>query len=221
MSAIITAVTLTAIGTGISAYSSVQAGKASQALNNYNASVTQQGANYNADLTLATADANAARVLQTADFNASVDSANATQALRDSNADAGLIRFNNRRVLASDRARIAASGVVGSSGSPLIAEVSQAGTLELRASQAEHAGQRRAQALMQEGLAGQWQASEQAKVMKWQALNEANMTRWSGQSQATLDTMQGSAAARAGYLNAASTLLNGAGKAASGYGGIS
>lgn len=208
MSAIITAVALSAVGTGISAWSAVDAGKAAQGLGNYNAATGQQAADYNADLGITTADANASRILAAADFNATVDAQNAHTARRDSLADAGNVRFNNRRVMASQRAKMAAGGVVGDAGSPLMVQTAQAGLLEMRAMEAELSGQRRATQFEQAGATELWQAGEQAKVTRWQAGEEAKMTRWAGGRQAALDVMQGASAKRAGYLNATASLVD-------------
>lgn len=242
MSAIITSVALTAVGTGINAYSQYQAGKAQQGLSNYNAAVTQQAADYNADvitktadynaeLTTATADANASRITRTADYNARVNELNATTALIDAGTLANIRRLNDAHLLASQRARYGASGVVGGTGSPLAVEVAQAGYSEMAALQTEHAGIAKSTSLMQEAGLTRWQGESDAatvktqalndsNAMRWQAINQANQTRYAGGNQATLDRMGGNAAAAAGGLGAAGTILQGAGRGVSQYYGF-
>lgn len=196
MSAVITALAVSAVGTGVSAYSSYSAGKSAQSLNNYNATVTTNAANYNADL-----------LQKNADYNATIEEQNARTIAQEANASANAARFNNKRILASQRAGAAASGVVGGTGSPLIAEVQNTGLLEMRAIEIERQGNVQAGELTQSAAMERWQAGEQAK-----------MERYTGQSQATLDRMQGAAAARAGTLNSAATLLQGAGNTYGQYG---
>lgn len=214
------AIGLVVAGTGVKAYSEVQAGKASQAISNYNADVTQQAADYNADLTTATAAANAAKIQQAADYNATLAGQNAGVALKDSAIMANLQRVNNQRLMGSQRARIAASGVVGDTGSPLLVQAAQAGFLEMRALETERQGALMATNIANQSSMDSWKAGEEISLTKWQAAEQAKMERWSGQSQATLDRMQGSAARRAGNLNAFGTILSGAGKAVGSYYGI-
>ena len=229
-------------GAGVAAYSQNQAGKAQQSLANYNADVTKTAADYNADvitrtadynatLTTQTADANANRVLRAADYNARVNEQNAGVALEDSAVLANLQRTNNAHVLAAQRAKIGASGVVAGTGSPLLLEAAQAGYAEMAALQTERAGQVRSQAFSQEALTQRWQAGEDASAMRtqaandaaamrWQAGNQSAMTRYTGKSQSTLDVMGGSAARAAGSLGATATLIQGAGKTAGSIYGI-
>lgn len=242
MSAIITAVALTAVGTGVNAYSQYQAGKAQQGLSNYNAAVTQQAAEYNADvitktadynaeLTTATADANAGRITKTADYNARVNELNAHTTLIDAATLANIQRLNTAHLMATHRAKFGASGVVGGTGSPLAVEVAQSGYAEMAALQTEHAGMAKSQGLMQEAGLTRWQGQSDAatvkaqalndsNAMRWQAINQANQTRYTGGSQATLDRMSGNAARTAGNLGATGTLLQGAGKAVGQYNGF-
>lgn len=238
----IAAITASAVGTGVSAYSSAQAGRSQQTLSDYNAQITQQAADYNADvitktadynaeLTTSTADANAARVVKAADYNARVNELNANSSLIDSATMASIQRLNNEHTLATQRARFGASGVVAGTGSPLMVEAAQAGYAEMAALQTEHSGQVRSQAFLQEAATERWNAGEDATAiktnalnesaaMKWTADNQAAMTRFTGSSQATLDVMGGSAARSAGNLAAVGTILQGAGKAYSSYKGF-
>ncbi len=154
MSALITAVALTAVGTAFSAYSSYQQGQAAGRLNDYNAKL--------------------------AELNAQV-------AQRDGALQANVVRQQNQRLMARQRAAFAANGVVGETGSPLIVEAQQAGYLEMGALETERQG------TLQAGRYYQ---------------------------QSVLDRMQGGAARLAGNLNAGATILQGAGRAVSGYSGI-
>lgn len=244
----IASIAASAVGTGVSAYSASQAGKAQQSLANYNASVTQSAADYNAsqieaagsynaDLTLKTAetnasivDRNAARTLATGDYNARVDEQNAGAALVDSATMANIQRLNNAHILANQRAKFGASGVVGGTGSPLIVQAAQAGYAEMAALQTERAGAVKSQAFLQQAMTERWQAGEDATALKleaatirtnakneaaatlWQAGENAKMTRYTGRTQSQLDVMGGNAAARAGNLAAAGTILQGAAK---------
>jgi hypothetical protein len=215
------ALTSSVVGSGVAAYGSYQQGKAAKSLNDYNADVTQQAANYNADQILATAEHNAALTLKIADANAAIAENNARTAISDSLAAASGIRYNNRRMLASNRAATAASGVVVGTGSPLIAEVHNVGMLEMRALEAQRIGQVRSAELLHSAALERWQAGESAKTERWQAESEANMTRWGGKQQANLDRMQGKSARRAGNIGAVSTILQGVGNAYAGYKGLS
>lgn len=122
-----------------------------------------------------------------------LDNYNAAIAQRQSQADlqagatkALLQRQENARILAREGAVYAAAGVVGSTGSPLLEQVQDAGRLELRAQQTEY---------------------------------EAGIGATNQQSQSQLDLMSGRIASEAGGLNAASSILNGAGSAYAGYKG--
>lgn len=249
----IASIAASAVGTGVSAYSQNQASKAQQSLANYNASVTASAADYNAnliestaaynsDLTLKTAEGNAklvegqaARTTAAGDFNARVEEQNAGAALIDSATMANIQRFNNAHILATQRAKWGASGVVGGSGSPLIVEAAQAAYAEMAAMQTERAGQVRSQAFLQQALTDRWTAGEDANALLqqagtirtqakndaaatiWNATNQAAMTRYQGRTQAQLDVMGGNAARTAGGLAAAGTLLQGAAKTTGQY----
>lgn len=195
---IIAGLAATAVGTGVSAYSQAQAGKAQQGLSNYNASVTEQAAEYNA-----------AAAEQTAAYNANLARLEAKTASAEGLAAAGIIRGQNRRVQATQRARMAASGVVVGTSSPLAVEVAQAGIMEMRAANAERQAVNRASVL-----------TTQAETEIARGKAAAGYERWAGRSQAEIDRMGGNAARRAGNLNATATLLQGAGRAASGYYGL-
>lgn len=217
----IAAIGASVVGTGVQAYGQYQAGKAQKSLNDYNALVTEQTADYNANQILATAEHNAALTLKIGEANAAIAENNAKTAIADSIASAQGMRRNNRALLSSNRAKVAASGVVVGTGSPLIAEVQNAGALEMRALDAERIGAIRAANLNHSAALERWQAGESAKTERWQAESEANMTRWGARQQGTLDRMAGKSAKRAGTYGAASTILQGAGNAAMGYYGLS
>lgn len=70
---------------------------------------------------------------QAANINAALTEAEADQADLESRENITRLRREARRYTGSQRARIAASGVVGSEGSPLDAIVETAGAMELRA----------------------------------------------------------------------------------------
>lgn len=145
---LIASVAATAIGAGVSAYSSYQSGQATQRLMNYNAKLAEQ------DAMVRERDG---RILSNAQ------------------------RDQNRRLLARQRALYAKSGV-DMTGTPLLVQAEQAGQLEMAALEVERQGS------IEAGRARQ---------------------------QATLDRMQGRAASRAGTLNAAGTILQGASSVAS------
>lgn len=82
----------------------------------------------------ARAERKAARQTQAAaDINAALLEAEADQADLEARENIGRIRAEGRRFLGRQRADIAASGVVGSEGSPLDAIIETAGAIELRA----------------------------------------------------------------------------------------
>lgn len=145
---LITAIAATVIGTGISAYSSYQAGKAQQSLNNYNAAVNDQAA---------------------------------LDAARDGKILANQQRQKNEAIKARQRALYAKAGVVTATGSPLMVQVAQAGELEMGALESEQ---------------------------------QANVKAAQLRQQAQLDRMAGKIARTSGTLNAAATVLQGAGQAA-------
>lgn len=70
---------------------------------------------------------------QAADINAALHEAQADQADLEARENINRLRREARRYTGTQRARIAASGVVGSEGSPLDALVETAGAMELRA----------------------------------------------------------------------------------------
>lgn len=70
---------------------------------------------------------------QAADINAALQEAQADQADLEARENINRLRREARRYTGNQRARIAASGVVGSEGSPLDALVETAGAMELRA----------------------------------------------------------------------------------------
>lgn len=146
---LISSLALTAVGTGISAYSSYQAGKAQQSLNNYNASVNDQAA---------------------------------ADAARDGKILAANARAKNEAIKARQRALYAKAGVVSATGTPLLVQVQQAGELEMGALEVEQ------------------QANAKAAQLR---------------QQAVLDRMAGKIARTTGGLNAAATVLTGAGQATS------
>lgn len=194
----IAGLTATAVGAGYSAYSQNQAGKAAEALNNYNAGVTQQAANYNADL-----------LLQTSEYNAALAEMEASQGVAEGLGQAAAVRASGRRILASQRAKVAASGVAVGTGSPLAVEVAQAGNLELRALEVERQTGNAAARLRHE-----------ADQERSQGKASAAYERWYGGQRSALDIMEGASARRAGRNNAFATLLQGAGSAATGYANI-
>lgn len=107
------------------------------------------------------------------------------QALLQQNAAKSLAeREQNQKLLATQEAAYAASGVVTNSGSPLTVETKQAAYLERKALNTDYEG-----------------------TLKYRY----------GQSQVTNDEFEATAATKAGSLNATSTLLSGAGNAASDY----
>jgi hypothetical protein len=189
---------IVAAGAGVSAYSANQAGKAQQSLSNYNASITEEAGAYNA-----------AAAEQTAAYNASLSRLEARTAVVEGLAQAGAIRQQNTRIQATQRARMAASGVTVGSGSPLVVEVAQAGYLEMRALEAQRQASNRAGLL-----------EHAATVEEARGKAAAGYEIWQSRSQASLDRMSGSAARSAGRLNATATLLQGAGSAAAVYKGI-
>lgn len=231
-----------AVGAGVSAYNQNQAGKAQQALSNYNADATEGAANYNADQILAAGNTNADQILSVADhnaqliektaaLNANIAGNNAKAEVGESLVEAQRMRYNNRLVMGAGRARSAASGVVVGTGSPLISEVQTAGLLEMRALEAERQGRLRADSILNASAFDSWQAREAATGTRWKAGNDAALTRWEAESQsritratgaqqATLDRMSGTAARRAGTTGAVGTILQGASSLGRGYYGI-
>mgnify|MGYP006982876099 CR=1 FL=1 len=149
--ALIVAAAATAVGAGVSAYSSYQSGQATKRLMDYNAKLANQDAMVRE---------------------------------RDGRILANAQRDQNRRLLAKQRALYGAAGV-DMTGTPLLVEAEQAGQLEMAALEVERT-----------------------------ASIEAGRYR----QQAVIDRMQGKQAAIAGGLNAAGTILQGAGQAA-GYAG--
>ncbi|WP_043588415.1 hypothetical protein [Geminisphaera colitermitum] len=103
----VTAVVASVAGAGVSAYSSIQQGKATERLNNYNAALAQQ--------------------------EASVKE-------RDSRIAANAQREQNAALLARQRALYAKSGVVGTTGTPLLVQSETAATLERSALDIERTG---------------------------------------------------------------------------------
>jgi hypothetical protein len=206
-----------AVGAGVSAYGQYQAGKSQQALNNYNASLTEQTAGFNADRILENAELNSALALKVGEANAAIAENNAKTAIADSIAAAHGMRYTNKAMLGANRARVGASGVVVGTGSPLLAEVANAGRLEMRALEAERLGAIRAANLNHAAALERWESGESSKEELRRGKIEADMTRYGARQQATLDRMAGKSAARAGRFGAASTILQGAGNAAMGY----
>jgi hypothetical protein len=190
---------IVAAGAGYSAYSQNAAGKAQQTLSNYNASITEQAGEYNA-----------AAIEQSAAYNASLARLEARTAQVEGAAQAQAIRGQGRQILASQRARMAASGVVVGAGSPLAVQVAQAGYLEMRALEAQRQATNRSSFI-----------SQASDVELAKAKLAAGSERWQAASQATLDRMGGNAARSAGRMNATATILQGAGKVAGGYYGKS
>lgn len=148
--ALLIAAGATAVGAGVAAYSSYQAGQATKRLMNFNAKLAEQDAMVRE---------------------------------RDGRILANAQRDQNRRLLARQRALYGAAGV-DMTGTPLLVEAEQAGQLEMAALEVERS-----------------------------ASIEAGRAR----QQAVIDRMQGKAAARSGALNAAGTILQGAGQSAGLY----
>lgn len=80
---------------------------------------------------------------QAADINAALAEAEADQEDLEARENVARIRTEGRRYLGTQRARIAGSGVVGSTGSPLDAIVATAGAIELRALEESRAARAR------------------------------------------------------------------------------
>lgn len=73
-------------------------------------------------------------------YNAMLEEQNAATQARDAAIQANQTRRQNQRVLASQRAAMAANGVVGDTGSPLLEQANQAGYLEMGALEVERQG---------------------------------------------------------------------------------
>jgi hypothetical protein len=190
---------IVAAGAGYSAYSQNAAGKAQQTLSNYNASITEQAGEYNAQA-----------IEQSAAYNASLARLEARTTAIEGMAQAGIIRSQGRRLQGTQRARMGSSGVVVGTGSPLAVEVAQAGFVEMRALEAQRQAGNKSNMI-----------ANSVDVELAKAKLAAGSERWSAASQAALDRMGGNAARSAGRMNATATILQGAGKVAGGYYGMS
>jgi hypothetical protein len=145
---LIASLAATAVGTGISAYSQYQAGKAQQKLNEYNA--------------------------QMSDYNAKVQEQAALDRSRDARIAANAQRAQSLKLMARQRALWAKAGVVGSSGTPLLVQAEQAAQLEMGALETERTGNIEAGRMRQQAVLDRMQATSSRMAGKY-ARSAANL----------------------------------------------
>jgi hypothetical protein len=144
----------TMAGAGIGAYGQYQAGKAQQAMANYNAKVQQQTAEYNNKLAQ----------------NAAIAEEQA-QSVRSQQ-----MRDDKRRMLSSQRAGFAKTGAA-MEGTPLTVLAEQAGMMEHDILLAKHESDVRARTYRQEGAMGLWTGRSQAAMSRFEGSQAAKAGR--------------------------------------------
>lgn len=191
----VTAIAASAVGTGLSYYNQRTQANTAQAVGDYNAQMSQATAeanahqieltaNYNADQILKTAQYNANRTLQITDYNArTIEMAAEYNAMLSENkallADMtgretiSRMRKEGGKLMATQTARFAKSGVVMDTGTPLEVMADTAGMIELNVLDRKRQAEAEAQTFRTEGA-----------VQRWMAYKEAEATRYFGKQDA-------------------------------------
>jgi hypothetical protein len=213
-------IAVTAVGTGISYYGQQQQAKNEQSIAFYNAAIQRNNANINAKvaqqqatLNQAIANSNAQAHDNTAQTYANQATAVENQAME----EASVMRDRNRRFLATQENRSAASGIVGTEGTPLVDLAASASNLEMGVANTLYEGDLNAKSWQQRGKDEKYQAGF--------SLLDASVAQYHERAAAVgrtvqMDTIAGDLAAgenRAAGTTLASygTLLSGAGQVAS------
>jgi len=191
----ITALTTSAVGTGLSYYNGLTQANTARAVGDYNAQMAkvtadanayqiEQTAAYNADAILRTASYNADRTLQITDYNArSIEMAADYNSMLAENkallADMtgreviSRMRKEGGKLMATQTARYAKSGVDTGTGTPLEVMADTAGMIELSVLDRKRQAEVEAETYRTEGA-----------VQKWLAYKEAEGTRYFGKQDA-------------------------------------
>ncbi len=237
MSFAVAALVASAVGTGVSFIGQMQQAKASSAIANQNAAMQQQNAQMQADalrtqsaIQRTTAEGN----MRLRQMEAAARGANATaikeRAVAQEEIDARNIRKKRdegARMMATQRARYAAAGVVDSTGSPLSLIAETAGLIQRDIGEQAYANDLARNGLLHEAelerLGGEY-ALAGATLDYGSELSEAHLrdasasaTLLTGQRQAELTRLGGRAQASGYRYGAFGNLLSGAGNAASQY----
>lgn len=220
---------LSVIGTGIGAYSSYRAGQTANTIANFNAATQER----NARLQMASMTAQAKLAQRQAEANFRLRSAeaqarmnNAVSIENQALSQDAINRENQRkrtdqfaRQAATQRAQIAASGVIESTGTPLDLLAETAGTIQRDREEQGYAQELQRRTLFREAdmerLGGKL-ALARATLDRSSSLAEASLRMAAGKAsflggmrEAELTRLSGGANARAGTIGALGTLFSG------------
>lgn len=231
---LVASIVVAIVGAGVSAYGQVQAGKTQSALAAFNAK--QQEANTRAQVlsmqaqaALKEQEAQANFQLRTAESQARISNAQAIeqQALTQDRISAVNLKKRREdfaRMQAGQRASIAASGVVESSGTPLDLLAETAARIQQDAEEQHYTNELQRRTLFseaaQERLGGQLALAgatiDRDSSLATAALQSASAegVRNAGMRESQITRLTGNAAATASYYNAGATLLSGVSSAA-------
>lgn len=202
----VTALTATAVGTGLSYYNQLTQANTSQAVGDYNAKMAQGAAeananqisltaNYNADQILKTASYNADRTLQITDYNArSIEMASDYNAMLLENkallADMTgretirRMRKEGDKTLSTQTARYAKSGVMTDTGTPLEVMADTAGMIELNVLDRKRQAEAEAETYRTEAAVNKWMAYKEAEATRYFGAQDAWATRHFAEEEA-------------------------------------
>ena len=227
------AATTAAVGSATSAAGSILSGQAAAGAANANAINAQTQATLakaqgeaNASVIGDQGDFNAAETLRRSEFNAQQSDRAARDARTDLVLREGQTRLAGALALGDQRARIGASGVTFE-GSPLEVLAFQAWQNELDALTVRMQGNAKVADLTADAEAQRTSGAADAAAIRYDAAQRSIATRYGAQvtatgyqSQVGIYKAQAASALTAGYIGAASSVLDGASKATSIYGGV-
>ncbi len=234
---LIGATVATAVGAGVSAYGQYQAGQMQQSIANFNAAAQEK----NARMQLMSMQASTAMQKQAAAANFALASQQAqahylnaksleNQALGQDRINREIIRRRREQFAeaqGAQRASIAASGVVESSGTPMDLVAEMAGTIQRDQEEQGYNFELQRRTIFREAemerLGGDL-AMAGATLDRSSSLREASLTAagarmqyLSGRREAEITRLSGDAARQAGNIGAAATLFSGVGGVARTY----